>query len=42
MSSLGNSGNKLMLLGFVNVALGRNSRAREVINQEFKILIGDG
>lgn len=31
-----------MLLDFVNATLGRNSQAREVISQEFKILIGDG
>lgn len=31
-----------MLLGFVNVTIGRNSHARKMISQEFKILIDDG
>lgn len=31
-----------MLLGFVNSTLGRKGRARDVVNQQFKILIRDG
>lgn len=41
MLSIGNRDNNSVLLGFVNVALERNSRAREVIIHEFKILIRD-
>lgn len=29
-------------LGFVDVAIGRNGRLRKVINQHFRILIGNG
>lgn len=42
LSSLGTTGNQSVLLGFVNATLGRNSRAREVINQDFRIPIRDG
>lgn len=35
------SGNKSVSLGFVDVGLGRNGRMKELINQQFRILIGD-
>lgn len=39
---LGKSGNKSVLIGFVDRAIGRNGRAREAINNHFRVLIGDG
>lgn len=41
LSSLGNRGNISVLLGYVDVAIGNTSKAREVVNQQFKILVGD-
>lgn len=38
----GNSGNKSVSLGFVQGAIGRNGNAREVINENFIIVISDG
>lgn len=40
--SLGSRGNNSVLMGFVNTTISRNSRARKMINQEFRVLIRDG
>lgn len=42
LSALGNEGSKSVLLGFVRSAIGRNERVREAIEQQFRILVGDG
>lgn len=42
MLALENSGNKSVLLEFVDGALRRTGHVREVINQHFRILNGDG
>lgn len=42
MSSSGNRGNRSVLLGYVESAIGITGRAREVIEQQFQTLIGDG
>lgn len=39
---LGNGGNNSVPLGFINETIWINSRAKKVINWEFRILIGDG
>lgn len=39
--SLGNQGNKSVLLGYVDSVIGNTSRAREVVEQQFQT-IGDG
>lgn len=41
MHALGNNSNSSILLNFVNLSIGRNGRAKEVINSHFKILIDD-
>lgn len=40
--ALGNTGNKYVLLDFVDSALGQNDRVREVIKHKFKVIVGDG
>lgn len=42
MLALGNRGNNSVLLGFVDSVIGRNGRRKELVNQYYKILIGDG
>lgn len=42
MFDLGSKSNNLVRSKFVEVVIGKNGRAREVINQHFRILIGDG
>lgn len=39
---LGNIENNSVLVSFVDVAIGRNDRKREVVNRHFRILIEDG
>lgn len=38
---MGNSNNKSILLGFIDAVLGKINKVKEVINQYFKVLIGD-
>lgn len=42
MLALGNHNNNSVLLGFVESSIGRNGHVRDVVNKQFKILIGDG
>lgn len=42
LPSLGNKGNKSVLLGFVNEAIGISGRARDIFDKNFKSLIRDG
>lgn len=42
LSTLRNMGNNSVLLSFVDSTLGRNDRDREVVNNEFRIIIGEG
>lgn len=42
MPVLGNKSNRSMLLRVIDVVIGRSGLTREVIQQQFRILIGDG
>lgn len=42
MPALGNKGNNLVLLGYVEATICSEGFAREMINHHFRILMGDG
>lgn len=42
LSTLGNRGNNLVLLGLVNMIVENNNPVREVISEEFRIQVGNG